>query len=277
MRALTLVCASVLLSASVADAQSSSETDVPSRLVVEAGGFNMRFLTNHTLNTPLLDPTTVSFENDLGLPDTMNRGYVDAYWRVSRRNQLSLSYAAATRQGDPLTLARNVDWGGVVFPIGVRAAGRLDTRFLSGGYRFSAVKNGGFELGPAVGFGYLWMTAGISAAAGAGLPSGTVTSAIDREVDFNTPTADVGGFANWWVTRRIYIRGDFRYGFFKPSDSEAAITQARASATWYPWQHLGFGAQFVFDKFRYDRIRSSTELGGTYRVDGLQLLVSTAF
>src|SRR4029077_982347 len=106
--------------------QSSSETDVPSRLVVEAGGFNMRFLMDLTLNTPLLDPTTVGFENDLGLPDTMNRGYVEAFWRVTRRNQLSLSYAAAMREGDPFTLTRSLNGGGVVHPIGARAAGRLD-------------------------------------------------------------------------------------------------------------------------------------------------------
>ena len=47
--------------------------------------------------------------------------------------------------------------------------------------------------------------------------------------------------------------------------------------TWYPWPKVGFGAQYMYSKFRYDRDILSSELSGSYRYDGAQVLASFAF
>jgi hypothetical protein len=256
----------------------SDETDVPDHVLLEAGGFAIFASTNMVFNSATLGGSTVSFEQDLNLPERAARGFVEGYWRLARRHQLSLGFSRLRREGSGATLTRDINWGGSVFPSGVTAAGELDSSFLSGTYRFAAYRNPRVELGPAVGFGYLSLTAGISSTLAASGPEGnTVSRTVSREVTESTPTGDLGGYVNWWIGRRVYARGDARYILVKPENSTQSITEARASLTWYAWQHFGIGGQFLYNKFRFDRTIVSTDLGGSYRYQGVQVLVSTAF
>jgi hypothetical protein len=110
-------------------------------------------------------------------------------------------------------------------------------------------------------------------------------STVSFEQDLNLPERAARGFVarllaadvNWWIGRRVYARGDARYILVKPENSTQSITEARASLTWYAWQHFGIGGQFLYNKFRFDRSILSTDLGGSYRYQGVQVLVSTAF
>jgi len=160
----------------------SNETDVPDHFMLEAGGFAMFASTDMVFSSPTLGGTTVDFEDDLNLPERAERGFVEGYWRLARRHQLSLSYSRLNRQGNGATLTRDINWGGSVFPAGITAAGELDSSFLSGTYRFAAYRNPRVEVGPAVGFGYLSLTAGISSSVVASGPQGNgVGTAVNRE------------------------------------------------------------------------------------------------
>lgn len=259
-------------------AQSDTGTDVPDRFVIDAGGFNMFVSTDLSLNSADIRGTTVNLENDLNLPDIVQRGYVEVFLRLARRHQVSASYGRLDRTGSGMTLSRDINWGGVVYRAGVTAVGHMDTDVLSGAYRFALLKKPRFELGPSVGFGYVWLTAGITATTSTSGPGGTtIVRTVERDANENTPIGDVGGFANWWIARRLYVRTDLRYILIKPDNDEAATTQGRASLTWYPWRHLGFGGQYTYDKFRYTRSVLSTDLGGDYRYSGFQVLASAAF
>jgi hypothetical protein len=258
-------------------AQSADETDVPERFVLDAGGFNMFVSTNLALNSKSIGGSAISFEDDLNLPATVQRGFVEAFYRVARRHQLSFGYGQLDRTGDGTRLTRDITWGGAVIRAGVSAAGHTDTKILSGAYRWALYKKPRLEFGPAVGFGYLWLTAGITATGGISTSQATTAATFAQEADESVPTGDLGGFANWWVTPRVLVRSDLRYILVKPSDSEASITQGRIGGTWYPWRHLGFGGQYTYDKLRYQRSVVSTDLGGSYRYQGFQILASTAF
>jgi hypothetical protein len=267
----------LLVSAAPLRAQSATATDVPDRFVVEAGGYNMFVSTDLTLNSARLGGSTVSLENDLNLPGTVRRGYVEGFWRIARRHQVSLNYGRLNRDGGGISLGRAINWGGVVYQAGVTATGRMDTDVLSGAYRLAVYKNSRFEVGPSLGFGYLWLTAGITAITSVAGPQANTGSTLNQDAHENTPIGDVGGFANLWAATRVFVRSDLRYIIVNPSDSQASVTQGRASATWYPWRHLGFGGQYSYDKLRYDRSLLSSQLGGSYRYQGFQILASTAF
>ena len=264
--------------ASPARAQSSGGTDVPDRFLFEAGGFNMFVSTNMVFNSLTLGGTTVNFEKELNLPDSAQRGYVEGYWRLARRHQLSVSYSRLNRTGSGATLTHDINWGGSVFPAGVTAVGKMDSSFFSGSYRFAVYRGQKFEVGPSIGFGYLALTAGIDATFSVAGPQGqAVSTTLSPENTEKTPTGDIGGYANWWLSKRWYARGDLRYIIVKPENTTASVTEGRGSLTWYPWTHFGIGGQFGYTKFRFDRTVRSTSLGGNYRYDGVQLLGSLAF
>lgn len=179
----------VLASAAAPAYSQSSATDVPDRFFLEVGGFNIGADTKLRLSAARLGGTTVDFETDLTLPDRATIVFLDAYWRVARRHLLHVDFARLSRESEGTLLSREITWGGQVYPVGLRVQGRVDSDYVSGIYRFAAYRNDTFEVGPALGFGYVWITAALDVSGSAGAPTGTL---VDREGKTGSPTGNLG-------------------------------------------------------------------------------------
>jgi hypothetical protein len=278
MKAVTLLVSLwLLVPASPVRAQSSeAATDLPTRFMVDAGGFQMFVSTDVSLNSAALGGTTINLES-LGLPDRAERAYIEGFWRLARRHQLSMNYTRLNRNGDGTTVTRDFTWGGAVYQAGVTAVAHMNTQAVTGVWRWAVYTNGRVELGPAFGAGYLWLRTGISATTTTSGPQGSTSTTISQGGNGDTVTGDIGGFFNWWAASRLYVRSDLRYILIKPNNEESSVTQGRASLTWYPWRHFGFGGQYTYDKFRHDRSVMSTKIGDQYRYQGFQILASVPF
>lgn len=268
-----LVALVVVLPGAEALAQ-ETDTDVPQTFWLELGGFRVSSNTDLVLNgsNPGDD---VNFERDLKLPNDTTQGYLEFFWRPWNRHQFSANWTRVQRDGGTVTLERDVEWGDVTFPLGVEIAGTNDTDFLSAAYRWSLYKSDKFEIGPAIGIGYIWIDASLTGRVRVG------------DIDLGGPqtvagsassiTGDVGAFFYWWPGQRWMVRGDFRYIAVGLDDADAAIGEGRASVTWYPWRRVGIGAQYAYTSLEYKRGVALTELGGKIQYDGLQIMVSLAF
>ena len=73
------------------------------------------------------------------------------------------------------------------------------------------------------------------------------------------------------------MRSDFRYIIVKPENSEASITDARGALIFHVTRHVGLGFQYTYSKFRYDRETLASDLGGTLRYSGGQVVLTAAF
>ena len=269
--------AAASLLASLAHAQTDSYSDVPDTFRIEVGGFRILSDTQLSFSTAGEIVPPVDFEG-LDLPDSATRGYVEAFWRPGRRHQLSLSWYRHNRDGDGVTLQRDISWGDQVIHVGASATSRVSSYYLSGVYRFAAYKNDRFEIGPALGIGYLKIDAGISGQGSTTTPSGgTATRPFDVSKSLGQPTGDLGGYFYWWPARRLLVRSDFRYIIVKPENSEASITDARGALIFHATRHVGLGFQYTYSKFRYDRETLASDLGGTLRYSGGQVVLTAAF
>jgi hypothetical protein len=258
-------------------AQTGGYSDVPDTFRIEAGGFRIGADTELTFNTTGILRPPVDFEA-LNLPANATRFYVEGFWRPGRRHQFSLSWYRNNREGDPITVTRDISWGDRVIQPGATVAAQSDSSYVSGVYRFAAYKNDRFEIGPALGIGHLSLDAGINGQGTATLPDGgTVTGPFDVSRSLSQVTGDLGAYFYWWALRRLMVRADMRYIIVKPGDSEASITDGRASAVYHFTPHFGVGLQYTYTKFRYDRDILSAELGGSLRYRGGQVLFSGAF
>jgi hypothetical protein len=270
------LAAAAWLVASGAHAQTESYSDVPDKFRIEAGGFRIGSDTELTFNTGGGVAPPVDFEG-LNLPNHAPSFYVEGFWRPWRRHQFSLSWYDNKREGDTRTLDRDITWGDSVIHVGASVTAHVDSSYLSGVYRFAAYKNDRFEIGPSLGLGYLSLDAGISGQGSTTGPGGTVTRPFDRSKSLGQGTGDVGGYLYWWPLKRLLIRGDLRYIIVKPGDSEASITDGRAAAIYHVTRHVGIGLQYTYNKFRYDREILSSELGGSLRYAGGQVVLTAAF
>lgn len=270
---LTLALAfAVVLPAGEALAQ-ETDTDVPQTVWLEVGGFRVSSSTRFRLSGSA-PGDDVDFERDLEIPSSTTQGYLEAFWRLGRRHQVSANWTRIRRDGGRITLDDDIEWGDEVFPVGVAVSGTNDSDFLSGAYRFSLFKNEKFEVGPAIGIGHVWIDASLTGQVqvGDGLSGErTVTGSV------SSITGDVGAFFYWWPGQRFLARGDARYIAVGLDGADAAITEGRASLTWYPWRKVGIGAQYAYTRLEYTRDLLDTNLGGNYQYDGLQVLLSVAF
>lgn len=271
-----VLAAAAWLQAGPVRAQTAAFSDVPDRFRLEAGGFRIGADTNLTFNNGSGTVTPVNFES-LNVPDSGTRFYVEGFWRPWRRHEFSLSWYDNNREGDPRTVQRQFTWGDRVVTAGTSVTARASSSYLSGVYRFAAYKNDRFEIGPALGVGYLSLEAAIRGDASLSASAGTVSGPFDIAKSVGQPTGDLGGYLYWWPARRLLVRGDFRYIIVKPEDSEASIVDTRASAVYHLSRNFGVGLQYVYNKFRHDREVLSRELGGSLRYSGGQVVVSAAF
>jgi hypothetical protein len=251
-----------------------AQTDVPDRFRVEAGGFRIGSDTELKFGGGQAD--RVDFEG-LNVPDSATRFYVEGFWRPWRRHQFSLSWYSNNRSGDPKTVERDFTWGDRVITAGATVQGHADSNYLSGVYRFAVYKNDTFEIGPSIGVGHLSLDAGISGQGSITAGGVTTTQPFDETRSLGQITGDLGGYFYWWPARRVLIRADMRYIIVKPGDSEASITDGRASAVYHFTRTFGIGLQYVYTKFRYDRDVTQQDLGGSLRYQGGQLVLSAAF
>jgi hypothetical protein len=269
--AIAAAALSALLGAPAAAQTSSGFTDLPQGFRLDVGGF--RIASETQLKYDLAGQgETIDFEGETGLPSAATTIWLDGTWRVGRRHQLSINYTRSQRSGAD-TLQREIHWGDQVFQVGASVESEVGSHVVTGYYRFAAFKNDRFEIGPTIGLGYLSLSASLSASvSGGGNP---VT--VGRTAEMGSITGDVGGYFEGWLGKRVVVRGDLLYIVVKPENAEASVTDGRLGLYFYPWTHIGFGAQYKYYKYRYDRSLVSTELGGSITFKGGQAYLSFLF
>jgi hypothetical protein len=260
-------------------AQSSPGTwnGLPDRFQIDTGYFRLNANTQLRYNGPQGGSGTIDFEQDLGLPQTVNTFWVDGRWRVGRRHQLQLGFTRLSRDRSSQTLQRDFTWGGQTYNAGLSATTTSGSAILGGYYRFAVFRNDRFEIGPTVGVGYLWLNATIKATGTVSGPGGSESRTLDEGTSTGSITGALGGYAEAGPAKRFVLRGDFLYIKVKPSGSEASVTDWRLAADWYFSRNAGVGVQYKYNKYTYDRGILVSQLGGELTFDGGQVFLTFRF
>jgi len=256
------------LSVSPAFAQSSSGNwnGLPDRFGIDAGYFGLT--AENVLN---YKGGNVDFEKDLGLDKGVSTFWVDGTWRVGRRHQLKLSYTRFSRERADFTLERDFVWGGETYNAGLSATTKSGSDILGGYYRFAVYRNDRFEIGPAVGIGYLWLNAEIRATG----TIGDASRSLDHSKNTGSLTGALGGYTNGWITKHLVARADFLYIKVSPGDRKASDTDWRLGADYYFFPNAGLGVQYKYNKYTHDG--NSDQLGGEVVYKGFQVFLSFLF
>jgi hypothetical protein len=279
MKAMWVVVATTLVApaAFAQDAPATTWNGLPDRFQVDTGYFRLSSDTVLRFEGPAGGSGEVDFERDLGVDETANTFWVDGTWRVGRRHQLKLAVTRVSRERPGFTLERDFTWGGEVYSAGLTSTADTSSTLLGGYYRFALVRNDRFEIGPAVGIGYLWVDARISATGTVSGPDGPQNRTRDRSASTGSITGALGGYAAAWPAKRLKLEADFLYIKINPEDAEASVKDWRVAANFYFTRHVGIGAQYKYYRYSYDRGLESAELGGALEYEGGQLYLSFLF
>ena len=262
------------LPAQPAPASGSALSD---RFQVDAGYFLIGANTVLRFDGPAGTEGDVDFEDDLGVDKDATTWWVDATMRLGRRHQFKFNYTSLDRDRVDYTLERSFTWGGQTYSAGLDASSSTGTDIIGGYYRFAVYRNERFEIGPAVGVGYLWLNAGIRATGTVSGPGGTESRSLDEETSFGSVTGALGAYTNAWLTDRFVVRADYLYIKVTPNDDEASVIDWRVGADYYFLRHVGVGVQYKHYTYSYDRGVFESQLGGELEYAGLQAFASFLF
>jgi hypothetical protein len=274
----TLAAAALLtVMSAVPTAAEETWNGLPDRFQIDTGYFRMNADTVLRFNGGP-GANDIDFEQDLALDEKVDTFWLDGTWRVGRRHQLKLSFTRLQRDRDGHTLQRDFVWGGQTFNAGLTANSTAGVDVLGGYYRFAVYRNDRFEIGPTVGIGYLWVTAGIDATGTFTGPGGSpVTRDLDVSATKGQVTGAVGGYVTAWPAKRLVLRSDFLYIKVNPERSEASVTDWRVGGNFYFISNVGVGVQYKYNEYRYDRDVVSSELGGQVKIEGFQAFLTFLF
>jgi len=270
----------VALMSTPAHAQSSYGTwnDLPGRFQIDAGYFRLSPTTKLSFNPEGGGSSEIELERDLGLDSTANTFWIDGTWHLGRRHQVKLAYTKLTREVFDFTIQRDFEWGGDVYQAGLSADTNTSTELLGGYYRFAVVKNDRFEIGPALGIGYIWLDARIQATGTVTGPGGgTEVRDLDETASQASPTGAIGGYFSAWATERLRLDGDLLYIKVSFDEDEASVTDWRLGAQYYFFRNAGLGLQYKLNRYSYDRGIASRDLGGEITYKGFQVYLSFLF
>ena len=267
-----------VLSAPLASAQSPGTWNgLPDRFQIDTGYFRLAAETVLRFDGPRGGSGEVNLEDDLGVNNRVDTFWIDGTWRVSRRQQVKLAYTRFNRDRRDYTLERDFTWGGETYSAGLSAATSSYAAIVGGYYRFAIFRNDRFEVGPAIGIGYLKLEARIQATGTVSGPGGSDSRALDESASTGNITGAIGGYAEAWPARRFVLRGDFLYIKVKPGDEEASVTDWRLAADYYFFRNAGVGVQYKYYRYSYDRGALASELGGEVTFQGFQVYLSFRF
>jgi len=270
-----VLAAGLLVSPAFAQSSSGSWNGLPDRFQIDTGYF--RLTADSLLRYDAPGTGDVSLENDLGVNKDVNTFWLDTTWRVGRRHQLRLTYTQFSRDRKDYTIGRDFTWGGQTYNAGLSATTTSGTDILGGYYRFALFRNERFEIGPTIGIGYLWLSAGIRATGTVPGPGGAENRTLDESATIGSITGDVGGYANAWLAKRLVARVDYLYIKVSPGDTESSINDWRLGADYYFFRNAGLGVQYKYNKYSYDRGILASKLGGEITYKGFQLFLSFLF
>jgi hypothetical protein len=260
-------------------AQSSYGTwnDLPDRFQVDTGYFRLSPSSLLRYNPESGEGGEVDLERDLGFDDNASTFWLDGTWRLGRRHQIKLSYTWLNRDALDHEIQRDFEWGGETYNAGLTANSEAGADLLGGYYRFALVRNDRFEIGPAVGIGYLWLDVRVRATGTVTGPGGMESRSLDEAASTSSITGAIGGYGSAWATERLLLQGDFLYIKVTPENKEASVTDWRLGANYYFFRNAGLGVQYKYYRYSYDRGIVSQELGGEITYKGFQVYLSFRF
>lgn len=216
--------------------------------------------------------SSIRLEDELDLADRKGTPYVTLGMRLGQDWRIEFEYYRLDRSASH-TLSRNIDWGDVTFPVGVRLDSTFNTSVyrLTGGYSF--YKTPQAEAGGALG---LHVTEFKSALSGQGLgPSG---AGFQREArDTLVPLPTLGLYGSWMFTPQLQVRGRVDYLSLNYNEYDGSLINTLVALDWRFAKNWGVGVGYRYVDYKVEATSSKWTGEINYKFRGPTLFVNAGF
>lgn len=184
----------------------------------------------------------INVGTDIGLPEDKTLLSLKLEWAFADRHSLNFGYWSLDRSGSR-SLAREVEIGGVVFPVGADASLDLTATTIDATYTYWFVRGERFGFGGSFGLVYLGLDADASASVRLGGTGGTVSESASASTDLPVPMVGVALKGSPWSRLVLYGRAAFLPSV-TVGDYSGQAGAYSFGADFYVWGPLAVGASF---------------------------------
>ena len=183
---------------------------------------------------------SINAEDILGLDSSLTVFQIGAMYRPgeSRRNQLDFSYAGYHRDGSA-TLTREIEIGGVTYPVGANVETVFNFDIISATYSYAIVQNDHARI--ALGLGVYVMPLNydlnIETTGGNTFIEGANTT---------LPLPVIALRGEFQIVRSLYFNASIDGMYAEISDFRGAIVDFNLALEYRPWKHIGFGVGYNY-------------------------------
>jgi len=210
--------------------------------------------------------TTVGLEDDLDLADRKGTPYATLGMRLGERWRLELEYYQLNRSSST-SIARQIEWGNVAYPVGVTLDSRLDTTVyrLTGGYSFYRAPQG--EAGVSLGLHVTDLSTALSRQGGA-----------EREArDTLVPLPTAGLYGSYKLSQQFQLRGRVDYLSLSYGNYDGSLINWLAALDWRFSRNWGAGLGYRYVDYKLEATSSRLFGEVNYRFKGPTLFVTAGF
>lgn len=184
----------------------------------------------------------IDLSKDIGLPDTETLLNLKLDWAFAERHSIALGYWSLERSGSR-SLRRDIEIGGVVFPVGAEAKVEFDTTSIGAAYTYWFMRHENFGLGGTFGLVYLGLDAEASASVQIGGAGGSVSRSAAASTDLPVPMIGLSVKGSPWQRLVLYGRADILPSV-TVGDYSGSAGAYSFGAEVYVWGPLALGASF---------------------------------
>ncbi len=217
----------------------------------------------------------IDLSEDIGLPDTESVISLKLDWAFAERHSIEFDYWSLDRSGSR-SIRRDIEIGGVVFPIGAEASVDFDTTSIGAAYTYWFMRRESFGLGGTFGLVYLSLDASASASVELGGGGGSVSRGTSASTDLPVPMIGLSVKGSPW--HRLVLYGKAR---ILPSvtvgDYSGSAGLYALGADFYVWGPLALGASFDGTYYDADVDRSDWNGSVDLSTNGFRFYLRAAF
>lgn len=150
----------------------------------------------------------IDFARDFGLPDSESVLALELDWAFANRHSVDIAYGTVQRGGSR-SLSRQIEIGGIVFPIAASASADFDTTTIEAAYTYWFVRKDGLGVGGSFGLVDLAVDTELSASAQLAGSGGTVSKRVTASTDLPVPM--IGIEVKGSPLHRLVLYGNGRF------------------------------------------------------------------
>jgi hypothetical protein len=266
----------VLALAGLTPAAAEETSHLWPRFAVDAGAYNISTSDKIKVDGEIeLIGREIDLATDIGLPDSEMLLTFKFDWAFAERHSLQFGYWSLDRSGSR-SIAREIEIGDIVFPVGAEAEIEFDTTSIGAAYTYWFMRHQRFGVGGTFGLVYLGLDARASASVRLGPGSGSLSRETSASTDLPVPMIGIAGKISPWERWVFYGRAEILPSITVGEYSGSAGNYS-FGADFYVWGPLAVGASF--DGTYYDAEIDQDDWNGSVDLstNGFRFYLRAAF